>query len=387
MLTAATQLSCFDAGGERKISASTPLRIDWLHHARDLDRLSHDWKALERRVRQRTALSAWDVLASWYRHYDGVYGGAPLVGIARRRGTLVGVAPLVITRGRVGRVPVTRVHFALHDAHAGEFLIEDGQPDIAGAFVDALPAAVKFDIACFNGLEPGSDCSEAVRDAAARRHLGVELSRHEDAIVDLGDGYDAYCQAMSRNFRRTIRRQRQRVISAGEPTISGVRLWSGRDRIEESIERLIAITEASYKLQGHRLADCHRHFLGDVARRFGRRGKLHLSVLSIDRTDAAVVMGVVERSRYYDVTLAYVEALAELSPGAYLMQEVLRDLAQAGVHRVTSHGAHAYKRRWATAFVPNTRVFLFASGARAAMTRFVRFRMRPLWRTLGAREP
>jgi CelD/BcsL family acetyltransferase involved in cellulose biosynthesis len=282
---------------------------------------------------------------------------------------------------------MTRVQFALHDAHAGEFVVDDEHPEIAGAFVDALPAAVKFDVLCFNGLEPGSDVFSAVTEAGSRQRLGLEASRHEHATVDLRKGYDAYRQAMSQNFRRTLRRQAQRVAALGEPAVSGVRLSAGIDSIDESIHRLIAITEASYKLQGCRLADCHRRFLGDVAQRFGRRGMLHLSVLSIGGRDAAVVMGVVERDLYYDVTLAYVDAFAEVSPGAYLMQEVLRDLAKVGVHTVISHGAHAYKRRWASAFVPATRLFLFAPGARATISRFVRFRLRPLWQKLGAREP
>ncbi|HEX7531400.1 MAG TPA: GNAT family N-acetyltransferase [Pyrinomonadaceae bacterium] len=98
-------------------------------------------------------------------------------------------------------------------------------------------------------------------------------------------------------------------------------------------------------------------------------------------------MGLVERGCYYDVTLAYVEQLAELSPGAYLMQEVLRDLAASGVHTMVSHGAHEYKRRWSTAFVPSTRVFLFSRSSSGLLSRFVRFRMAPLWRKLGTMEP
>ena len=112
---------------------------------------------------------------------------------------------------------------------------------------------------------------------------------------------------MSRNFRRTLKRQEQRVSEAGEPALDGVRLNSGIDRLESSIERLYAITEASYKLKGQRLRDDHRGYLGDLARNFAALGMLHLSTLSIGGRDAAVVMGLVERGCYYDVTLAYVE--------------------------------------------------------------------------------
>jgi CelD/BcsL family acetyltransferase involved in cellulose biosynthesis len=215
----------------------------------------------------------------------------------------------------------------------------------------------------------------------------METTNHPNAVVDLSGGYDGYCRAMSRNFRRTLKRQAQRVASAGVPAVDGVHLTSGLDDLDRSIERLFSITEASYKLQGASLARRHRDSLAELATRFGPRGMLELSLLAIGGRDAAVVMGLVERGCYYDVTLAYVDAFADLSPGSYLIQEVLRKLAAAGVHTFVSHGAHEYKRRWATAFVPSTRVFLFTPGIRASVARFVRFTLRRIWRRMGAEEP
>ncbi|HEX7531399.1 MAG TPA: hypothetical protein VF333_09665, partial [Pyrinomonadaceae bacterium] len=76
------------------------------------------------------------------------------------------------------------------------------------------------------------------------------------------------------------------------------------------------------------------------------------------------------------------------SPGSFLMQKTLENLAAAGVHTVVSHGAHEYKKHWATAFVAQKRVFLFAPRMRAAAARFIRFSMAPLWRRLRpADEP
>ena len=98
-------------------------------------------------------------------------------------------------------------------------------------------------------------------------------------------------------------------------------------------------------------------------------------------------MGLVERGVYYDVTLAYAEEFAELSPGAYLMQQVLSDLASRGVHTLVSHGAHEYKRRWSTAFVPSTRMFLFSRTSSGLLSRFIRFRMGAVWQRFGAEDP
>ena len=364
--------------------ASPALTVEWITRAADIEALAGEWRAFEPEVQNRTVFSTFDFLSNRYRNYPE---DQPLIGIARRGSKLVGVAPFVMRRGSLGRIPITRVQFAMHDAHSGEFLIEDDQPETIGAFVDSLAGSVKFGLICLNGIEPGTARFRALEESANRNRLTIALTNHPNAIVDLKNGYEAYCQAMSRNFRRTVKRQAERVTAVGRTAVDVVGFTSGTDRLESSIDRLFAVTEASYKLKGQRLADCHRDCLAQLARHFGRRGMLHLSVLSIDGRDAAVVMGLVERGCYYDLTLAYAEEFAELSPGAYLIQEVLNDLAASGVHTMLSHGAHEYKRRWSTEFVPSTRVFLFSRCSSGILSHFLRFRMASVWQRLGAEDP
>lgn len=359
------------------------LTVEWIRTVAQMEAIAEEWKALEVEVRHRTVQSTFDYLVTWYRNYQGIYGGDPLIGLARRRTGLVGVAPLVVRCGRVGRVPVTRVDFAAHDAHAGEFLLRDDHPEIIAAFLASLVGAVEFDMVCLNGLDPASDRFKTLQQAAARNRLAIQLTDHPYAVADLSRGYEAYCRAKSRNFRHIVKRQAQRILAAGRVVVGGVQLAAGLEGIEGCIARLFAITEASYKLEGCPLAPRHRNFLGELARRFGPRGMLNLSLLSVDDRDAAVIMGLVERGCYYDVTLAYAETFKELSPGAYLLQEVMRNLAAAGVHTMVSRGAHDYKKRWATAFLPSKRMFLFAPGLRSTAVRFIRFSLDPLWRHLG----
>jgi CelD/BcsL family acetyltransferase involved in cellulose biosynthesis len=369
------------------VPAGGSVTVDWIRRVEEMESLAGPWRDLEDRVERRTVFSTFDFLETWYRSYAGEYGGEPLIGVARRDARLIGVAPLVIRRGRLGRVPVTRIQFAIHDAHAGEFLVADEEPALASAFIDSLAEEVRFDVISLIGLDPESAQFAAIRDAARRRHLSLELAGHQNAVVDLQHGYEAYCRGMSRNFRRTLKRQAARIAAMGTPVIDGVQLTTGVDQLERSIERLFAVTEASYKLCGARLADIHRDYLATLARRFGHRGMLHLSLLSLNGEEAAAMMGLVERGCYYDVTLAYAERFAHLSPGSFLIQQVLRTLAGAGVSTVVSHGAHEYKRRWSSRFVSSPRTFLFAQSLRGSSARFIRFQAAPLWRWLRLREP
>ncbi|MGH9257386.1 MAG: GNAT family N-acetyltransferase [Vicinamibacterales bacterium] len=360
------------------------VRVEWISTPSELEAIETAWRDLEAEVHQRTHVATFDFLATWYRHYAGDYGGTPLVGLAWHGSELAGVAPLTIRCGRLGRIPVTRIDFAPNDSVAGEFLVRDGQPEVAAALLDSLVRRVRFDVICLNGFPPDSGELLAVQDAARQRRLSTELEDHAYTQVDLRSGYDQYRAALSGNTRRKVAQKERRIQALGA-SVEGVLPADAWHHTEETMHRLIAINEASYKLRGERLAGHHRAFLTEIVERFAARHMLSLPILSIDGRDAAYILGVVERGCFYDVGLAYDDAFAHLGPGVYLMQQTLRGLAGAGVHTVVSHGAHEYKRHWATAFVPQTRIFLFSSRPRAAAARLLRFHLQPLWQRLSAR--
>jgi CelD/BcsL family acetyltransferase involved in cellulose biosynthesis len=389
-MTRARRADCQD--GHTVSPRPAPTSIEWIRSVDAIAAIERPWRALETRVRGRTVLSTFDYNISWFRWYTGeaaaaAHQGEPLVGIARRGSDVVGIAPLVARQRRIGRVPVRSIEFVPHDAYAGEFLIEDDDPALVSAFVESIRETTPFDVICLNGLEPDTGTYDAAAEAAKRYGLAIERTTHPNAVVDLSHGYDDYFTRRTAHFRQSVRRHARLIEKTGAREICGVVLSRGIGEIDAAVTRMIAITEASHKLNGQRLADCHRGFLTELAQRFGPRGMLCLPVMTIGGRDAAFVFGLVERRTFYDITLSYDEAFAQLRPGTHLIQDMLQELAAAGVHTVVSHGAHEYKRHWATAFVPSTRVFLFARTLRASLTRALRFRLAPVWRRLGAAEP
>jgi CelD/BcsL family acetyltransferase involved in cellulose biosynthesis len=363
------------------------IHIEWVSDARELERLEPAWRALEDAVPHRTHVSTFDFLYPWYRHYAGDYGGTPLVGLAWAGHDLVGIAPLALRRGTLGRVPVTRVDFAPTDSIAGEFLVHEDRCDVVSRFLESLAARAGFDIACLNGFERTSRFLPVLQDAAGRHRLSIEVEDHAYAMVDLRQGYQPYWRRLKGDIRRKLN-HRARKIGALGAAVDGVVPDSvvpdGVGDTMARVGRIIAITEASYKLRGERLADHHRAFLTELIERLAQRGKLSLPILTIGGRDAAFILGVVERGCLYDITLSYDESFAALGPGMFLMQETLKQCAEAGIHTVVSHGAHEYKRTWSTRFVPQTRLYLFRRRPRAIAARVMRFGLQPLWRRLGA---
>lgn len=353
------------------------MRIDWVSHPGALAALEPAWRDLEAGVTGRTHLSSFDFLFTWYRRYAGPYGGTPLIGLAWEGRELAGVAPLTLVRGRAAGVPVWRVEFAPSDVPAGEFLIRDDRPEIAASLLPSLVRTIGFDVACLDGFDPASPHLAALADAARRLGIAVAIDDQASAVVDLRAGYDAYCAGLSGHYRRNLGAKARKIEAAGA-RVDAVFGTDAADRIDRAIARLIAITEASYKLDGRRLAGEHRAFLGDLVRRLAGRGTLALPMLSIGGRDAAFILGIVERGCFYDVTLAYDESFAKVSPGAFLMQRLLQQLAAAGVHTVVSHGAHEYKKHWASTFVPQRRALFFTRTLAGSAARLARAALRPL---------
>jgi hypothetical protein len=137
----------------------------------------------------------------------------------------------------------------------------------------------------------------------------MQTEDHAYALVDLRDGYGAYRARLSSHYRRNLNQKARKIAAAGF-TVQGVQQTQGLDALDACLARMIRINEASYKLEGRPLADRHRRFLAEVVRRFGASGMLSLPILSIDGTDAAFILGVVERGCFYDITLAYDESFA-----------------------------------------------------------------------------
>ena len=367
-------------------AAESPLTIEWLTSPEQMESISDQWRTLEQEVQNRTALSTFDFLATWYRHYSGEYGGAPRIGLAWRGSRLVGVAPLTLRRGSIGKIPVTRVDFAPNDSPVGAFLVEDDHPRTVTELLQSLVHAEKFDVVCLSGFDPGSAHLTLLEEAAPQLRLAVGLEDEASAVADLSGGYQAYRATLSGHFRRNLNHRARKIAAAGRTAIEGVVLSDGAETTQTSIDRMIAITEASHKLKGQRLGDNHRAYLSELGKRFGPRGMMSLTILTIEGQDAAYLFGLVERGCFYDINLSYDERFEKLSPGTFLTQKTMEILETKGVHTVVSHGAHDYKRYWATEFVPEKRVFLFASSVRGTAARLVRFGLAPLWRRAWERQ-
>jgi Acetyltransferase (GNAT) domain len=360
------------------------VRIEWLARLPDIEALEGPWRALESATVRRTVASSFDYLVPWYRHYSAQQGDV-VFGAAWEGRELAGVAPLLLRKERLGRVPMRQVDFAASDYEAGEFLVADDRLDVIGAFLRSLAAHVSFDVLVLKNMAPGSPHTRAVEEAAPGTGFAVEQTGSAYAVVDLEGGYDAYVRATEGRLGKYLKKRAKKFSSLGIPTLDGAHFSPDIDRMVASVERTFDVNDASWKARGRGpLGQDHREFCRELCARFARRGMADVSILTIGGADMAYMIGVAERGVYYDVSVSYSERFQAYRPGFRLMEYLFRALPSLGIRTVVSHGAHAYKRTWATGFTPIATLFLFRPGVRAGLGRFLKFRVKP---ALGGTEP
>ncbi len=356
--------------------------MEWLERLDEIERLEGAWRDLEAAVAGRTIFSGFDHAVAWYRNYGGAYGD-PLVGAAWDGGRLLGIAPLAAHRASLGGIPVRRIDCVGFNAgDCGELLVADGRPDVAGVLLGALIDAQPFDVVRLSVTATASPSLAALRDAGVRRRVPIEMAGHAYVTVELDGGYDHYCRRMGGGFRRGLRRGEAKIAAAGEARVDGLLFGDRASNVAEPLARALAISDASHK---KKMGSHHRGFYEEIVRRFAPRGMIDLAILTLAGTDAAFLLGIVERQTYYDVSASYVEAFSANSPGSHLLQLALRRLAEHGVRTMVSHGAHEYKRRWATEFVPVVDAYFFSRGLKGRLSRRMKFHLQPLGDRVRAR--
>jgi CelD/BcsL family acetyltransferase involved in cellulose biosynthesis len=354
-------------------SRHAAVEVEWIEEIEQVAALEKEWRDIESRVEDRLAFGSFDYLYPWYRHMPASQG-TPLVGVARRGGVIVGLAPLARRAATLGRVPVRRIDSAGHDGDVGELLFSSEEAPAFAELLESLFQRGGVDVAVFTGVAPGTWKHEALLRASEHAGRKQRDIAYQYATVDLDQGYAVYAQGLSAKLRGNFRRRRKRADAAGGVTLDRISRRVDRVTLSRYMERMFGIYERSWKAEGQEpIQDYHRRFYTDVAERFNQREMLDLSILQVGGRDASFILGIREGDTFHDVTISYDEAFASISPGTLLIQDLAMRLAEEGTRLVISHGDREYKRYWASRWVPQVRSALFAPGVRAGLARFARF--------------
>ena len=187
-------------------------------------------------------------------------------------------------------------------------------------------------------------------------------------------------------FRSHLRRAKRQLEEQGTLELKH---YNGAD--PEALAKFYALEASGWKgAEGTAITcDAHtRQFYDAVAQAAARDGYLSLDFLELNGKPIAGHFGFNLRGRYFLAKAGYDEAFRRHGPGQLLVNEILSQTRQRGLHEFDFVGPATWdESRWASARRNNYRVFIFRKGWYGALLYAARILARnAVRRLLGKRE-
>ncbi|RYZ37020.1 MAG: GNAT family N-acetyltransferase [Myxococcaceae bacterium] len=320
-----------------------PLRVDVIRDLAGFDALAAEWNALVMRVDDQVFYRH-EFVRCWLAHFGE--GAALRILTARdATGGLVALLGLKEEQGHQYGMPVRQL-VSLTNKHSCRFdLLAEEPKRAAAAFLSHLLGDPGWDLLRLSDV-PEQGAAWALMHAArgAGMPWGAWPSAKSPYLV-LPDTVAAWTKG--RSNAKPLRRRRRRLEEKGRVEVERV---SGPEGLEAKLEEAFALEQSGWKArQGTAIgqAEHRRGFYTALARVAAERGWLGLYFLRLDSKAVAFQYGLEYGSRYLAMKPGYDEALAEVSPGHLLTENLVQDCIGRGLKELDLLGDDApYKREW-----------------------------------------
>lgn len=367
-------------------------------------------------------------MCPWWSHFGD---GKELHALVLRRGSgIIGIAPLIISRGREvfpsrlscvqiaddyacmrtapRLVPIRRLTFPLSYMSGNQrchMLLREESSDVYEAIARYVRSiASRWDMLMLEGLPRDSGQAQRMLDAARRHGLRADGRTFERRLgfVTLPDTMQGYMASRTRHFRKRFGQECQRVerkaSSMGGLTIAEFRGPS----IDEGLDHLFSMERRSWKAQQvrrrqihHRLDDRLRDFHGDVARRFSERGEAAVFVTFVAH-DVVGALYCLEREGVVTPILTYMDAaFARQVTALPMFRRFIECSIDRGLREIDVNGNTMFARKLSNGERVLERVVLYSARPYSSLLRNVSRAARSLSRAVsraretdsGSREP
>jgi len=339
--------------GKTSGPALSDYAIEKLSSPDELAALQESWNVLTEGMLDCPYFLSWDWISTWWRfmHDDHQLW---LLTARSRDGHLVGIAPLMCRRDKIGPLAFRRLSFIgsgiARPAHLDIVARPEVREILASAFIRYLDAHHReWDLLELEGLRENSPLVSSLSTSAGRC-LPREPVRC--SFVSLPASWEDFQQEfMSGKLRKTIRYYERRLQKAYPGRVAFERVNSEAD-LRPALQFLIENSRRQFRQRG--MDSCFesqnfREFYEKLVSSALRRGTLRLYQLRVNAEIVAVQQCFKFRDIFYGYQTAFDTEKREYSPGqqllAFLFQESIGEKAR---EIDMMHGDTDYKSSWAS---------------------------------------
>lgn len=291
--------------------------IDMIKNRSTLEGMAREWDALAEQVGMPTLSHAWvAACVEAFHAQDQLF-----IIVVRRKGELVGLAPLVERRhGALLRLELIGVSF-LYEPSGLLYRDDEALDYLMTALLERrLPivmARMPVDSAVVSRFRSG--LLVAQRGIVMKSGVGYSL------MIPIVSDWSAYFERLSSRRRYDFRRARRRAEEAGPVT---VRIFCPKkDELEVSMADFIRIEGTGWKeRQGSSLKQREnmRRFFERYAALASSAGAFRFAFLNVAGTPIAAQLSAVYGDRFWVFKIGYDEAWSRCSPGWQLLAETIK---------------------------------------------------------------
>jgi CelD/BcsL family acetyltransferase involved in cellulose biosynthesis len=174
------------------------------------------------------------------------------------------------------------------------------------------------------------------------------LDRHLAPFLDLDPSWSAPERYLSKSRMQSIRRRQRQLEAMGELTVAF--LTPDETAVDAVLETAFKVEAKGWKqAEGIALeADpAQAAFYRSYARVIAAKGRLHVTLLSVDGTPLAMSIGEIYRGTYWAYKTGFDSAFRKYAPGILLQYRLVQHLAEQGLTRLDFQGQlDDFKRIW-----------------------------------------
>jgi len=369
------------------------VRVECASTLAEVEALRETWNAVQDAAPDKHVLMDHRWMTAWWRRFGA--GKQLHVLVLRRDGRVIGLAPMMLSRGweawpardtiikiaddyrfvssmRWRRwAPIRRVGFlvdiASHNVRNHLLLLEHDEAVYDAVLHYWAERRRSWDVMMFEGLPVASGQVEAVQAAARRAGLSVLPHGTERTYFasNLPATMDAFMKTRTRHFRRRIKAEIR--TNHREGTLD-FRCYRGEE-MEAGIEILFRLEAASWKANGDprklvriSLDEELRGFFRDVALAFARTDQAQVVVLRCDGEPAIGLLTLERQNTALTMVIYHDQRFTGRLTSAPVYHHVIEQSITRGVTHLDFHGNTLNVGKWANTGLKYRRVYVFSGG-------------------------
>jgi CelD/BcsL family acetyltransferase involved in cellulose biosynthesis len=361
-----------------KAARPTEWRVESVSRYDELLALEGPWNALVDRARIDYPFLRHEWIRTWW---DCFGAGKKLhVLLIRSRDELVGIAPFMLTQGRMYGVPVRRLEF-IFNVHTPrmDVIIGRAPREVYRTLWKYLNENQHlWDVVALYQVPEGSPTLDELARAAERDGCPTGRWRSDDSpyLTLEGRTMESYLAELATKHKSNMRNRTKRLAKLGTVEVETI---EGLRDLPEALETGFQIEAAAWKgatRTAIRCDDSLERFYTRVARVAAMKGWLRLDFLTVKGRRIAFGYSLVYGRKLYLLKAGYDPEFSPYSPFNLLCERTIASCFEEGLTEFDFLGAEAdWKMKWTTTKRAHNWLFLFSPRARTRLVHWAKFRL------------